>query len=306
MPVLEVQTLTKSYKSKQVIAPLSFSLQRGEILGILGPNGAGKTTLLSMLLGLLEPTSGSIKYFGVDFEKNKSNILARIGTASAYAQLPAPLTVERNLDIYGRLYGLSKKIRTEQINFLLRQLQIEHLRSQNVQHLSAGEMTRAVIIKAFLHNPELVLLDEPTASLDIEIAAKIRHFILEKQKEQVSCIITSHNMADMTELCDRILVLDKGTIVAEGTPEELVSQMRTCKVKLMAEPHNLQRLIEFAQEHRIPFILLVNEIELEVETLQVAQTLQEITKRDIIFVHLKIQEPSLEDYFLSIAERKAA
>ncbi|HAU30113.1 MAG: ABC transporter related protein [candidate division TM6 bacterium GW2011_GWF2_43_17] len=306
MPVLEVQTLTKSYKSKQVIAPLSFSLQRGEILGILGPNGAGKTTLLSMLLGLLEPTSGSIKYFGVDFEKNKSNILARIGTASAYAQLPAPLTVERNLDIYGRLYGLSKKIRTEQINFLLRQLQIEHLRSQNVQHLSAGEMTRAVIIKAFLHNPELVLLDEPTASLDIEIAAKIRHFILEKQKEQVSCIITSHNMADMTELCDRILVLDKGTIVAEGTPEELVSQMRTCKVKLMAEPHNLQRLIEFAQEHRIPFILLVNEIELEVETLQVAQTLQEITKRGIIFVHLKIQEPSLEDYFLSIAERKAA
>ncbi len=305
MPVLEVQNLTKSYLNKQIVAPVSFSLGRGEILGILGPNGAGKTTLLSMLLGLLEPTAGTIRYFGQEFEKNKSNILARIGTASAYAQLPAPLTIWRNLDIYGRLYGLSKNNRTQRIKVLLQKLEIEHLQNQNVQHLSAGEMTRAIIIKAFLHNPELVLLDEPTASLDVEIASKIRHFILEQQKEQVSCIITSHNMADMTELCDRIIVLDKGKIVTMGTPEELVSQIQTCKVQLMAEPLHLQKLVEFAQSHSLPFSLLVNEIELEVQTLEVAPILQEITKQGIAYVHLKIQEPTLEDYFLSIAERKA-
>ncbi len=306
MQILEVQKLAKNFGNKTIIPPLDFTLQKGEILGILGANGAGKTTVLSMLLGLLKPSAGTIKYFGLDFAQNQSFILGRIGNASAYTQLPAPLSIWRNLDIYARLYGLNKKERHTRITQLIEELGIDSVKNQNVQNLSAGEMTRAMLIKAFVHNPEIVLLDEPTASLDVEIATKIRAFLLQKQKEQISCIITSHNMADMTTLCDRILVMHQGKIIASGTPEQLVAEIKTSILRLMAEPAQLQKLIEFAQRHKLSHRLATHEIELDVDSKSVALILQEISQQNIRYLQVNIQEPSLEDYVLSLAERAIA
>lgn len=299
--ILRAEQLTKKYRETTVVNSVSFHVERGEILGILGANGAGKTTLLSLLLGLIQPTSGLIKYFDQDFEKNRNLVLARVGSASAYTNLAAPLTVWQNLDIYGKLYGLPKQMRHQRIQELLKTLEIEHLANHNVQYLSAGEMTRATLIKAFLHAPEIVLLDEPTASLDIDIAKKIRSFILNQQKHGVSCIITSHNMSDMTELCDRIIVLDHGTIKQSATPEELITAIKISKVLLHIPQDMLEKGIAFAQQQNVSFKLLnSNDLEITVPTNEIAPLLQEITRAQIIYTKISIQDPTLDDFFLSL------
>ncbi len=300
--ILKIEKLSKQYNSINVLTNFSCELYKGEILGILGANGAGKTTLLSILLGLVKPTQGSISYFGQNFFTHQSAILHRIGTASAYAKLASPLTIQQNLDIYGRLYGIPKLERLSRITQLLNLLEIKHLANQNVQYLSAGEMTRATLAKAFLHNPDLVLLDEPTASLDVDIATTIRQFILEKQKQGVSCIITSHNMADMAELCDRIIVLDHGVIKKIASPEELKNIITLSKIIFTATPVAQEQIIVFAQVKKYPVHLHPHEVEITVPSIEVAETLQQITHAHIPYQRVSIKEPTLDDFFISLAQ----
>lgn len=302
MLLLEVKNLSKSYGNKRIIDRCSLELKKGEILGILGHNGAGKTTFLSMLIGLLKPSCGTIYYFGKNLQTHQSEILTQIGVASAYTELPATLTVWQNLDIFGRLYGLTAKERTERINTLLELLEIQQLRSQRTQYLSAGEMTRVIIAKAFLHQPKIVLLDEPTASLDVEISNKIRKFILQQQKKGTSFIITSHNMIDMTELCDKIAVLRKGKIVAEGTPQELTQLITINKLFLFSSAQELQKIVEFCQKNKLPFTLHINEIEIKIPTNKTADIIQKLTVEKIYYSNISIKEPTLEDFFLSLTE----
>ena len=232
MPVLKVDQLTKTFVSglwpfqKQQIHTavnnISFQLKKGEILGFLGPNGAGKTTTIQMLLGTLTPSSGAITYFGVDFAKQRVLALKKIGYASGYDRLPARLTVIENLDIVGRIYNISEPQCKQQIEKLLHSFGIWDLRSRQTGTLSAGQATRVMLAKAFIANPEIVLLDEPTASLDPDVAHEVRQFILKQRQElQTAVLITSHNMDEVTELCDRVLVLKNGTIIADNTPELL-------------------------------------------------------------------------------------
>lgn len=222
-PVVQVEHLRKEFGKTIAVADVSFAVQKGEIVGLLGANGAGKTTAIQTLLGLIRPTSGKITIFGMDFEKHRIEILQRANFCSAYTALPSNLKVWENLLIFSKIYGVKNyKQKTEQ---LLQLFEIAHLRKSITGHLSSGESTRVNLCKALLNDPELLMLDEPTVSLDPDMADKVRKLLRRIQSErQISMIYTSHNMRDVQEVCDRVLFMHKGKIIAHGTPQQVMDQ----------------------------------------------------------------------------------
>jgi len=219
-PILEAIDLTREFDGVIALNKFSFQLKRGEVLGMLGANGAGKTTAMNMLLGLTTPTSGSIKAFGMDLATHRIEILRRANFSSAYTSLPGNLLVWQNLTVFARIYGV--KNAKQKIADLLELFEISDLRKRVTGQLSAGESTRLNLCKALLNDPELLLLDEPTASLDPDIADKVRKTIRRVQAErQISILYTSHNMKDIEEVCDRVMFLHKGKVVTEGTPADV-------------------------------------------------------------------------------------
>jgi ABC-2 type transport system ATP-binding protein len=224
--VLRVLQLTKAFNEVVAVDRLSFSISRGEIVGILGANGAGKTTTLQMILGLIRPTSGRIEIFGKELEQHRIEILRRMNFSSVGVNLPMNLRVSQNLWVFAKLYGVKDAWR--RIDALLNLLSIEHLRDAITGRLSSGEVSRVNLCKALLNRPELLLLDEPTASLDPDIADKVRKILRRVQQEEgVAVLYTSHNMRDIEEICDRVLFLHNGRLMAEGTPAQMVEQFRT-------------------------------------------------------------------------------
>lgn len=206
-----------------VLDKFSFQLKRGEVLGLLGANGAGKTTAMNMLLGLTTPSSGSIQVFGLDLVKHRIPALRRMNFSSAYTALPGNLYVWQNLTVFARIYGVPNP--KKKIDELLELFEIADLRKRVTGQLSAGESTRLNLCKALLNDPDLLLLDEPTASLDPDIADKVRKTIRRVQAERgISILYTSHNMKDIEEVCDRVIFLHKGKVVAEGTAAEIVAR----------------------------------------------------------------------------------
>jgi ABC-2 type transport system ATP-binding protein len=201
----------------------SFKLHRGEILGLLGANGAGKTTAMNCLLGLTLPTSGDLFAFGKPLQKHRIEILKKTNFSSAYVALPGNLKVWQNLTVFAQIYGVKNP--KQKINDLLEMLEVSHLRDRVTGQLSAGESTRVNLCKAFLNDPELLMLDEPTASLDPDIADKVRKVVRKVQSDRdIGILYTSHNMRDIEEVCDRVIFLHKGKIVAEGTPDQIVQK----------------------------------------------------------------------------------
>jgi ABC-2 type transport system ATP-binding protein len=230
--VLHVRELSKTFNEVVAVDRLSFSIERGEIVGILGANGAGKTTTLQMILGLIRPTSGRIEIFGQDHEQHRIEILRRMNFASVGVNLPMNLPVSQNLWIFAKLYGVKDAWR--RIDGLLNLLEINHLRDAITGGLSSGEISRLNLCKALLNRPELLLLDEPTASLDPDIADKVRKMLRRVQQEDgVAMLYTSHNMRDIEEVCDRLLFLHNGRLMTEGTPAHVIEQFRT---------HNLEEV----------------------------------------------------------------
>jgi ABC-2 type transport system ATP-binding protein len=222
-PVLEVHSLTKRFGDFTAVNGISFALQPGEILGVLGPNGAGKTTTMHMLLGLITPTSGTISMFGMDLETHREDILQRVNFSSTYMSMPQSLTVEENLWVVARLYGLPDVQR--KIDDIVKKLEMREFRHKVTRKLSSGQMTRLTLAKAFLTEPKILFLDEPTASLDPDIAHKIRALLKDEQRASgLSVLYTSHNMREMEEMSDRIIFLQKGNLVAEGTAAQIVSR----------------------------------------------------------------------------------
>ncbi|MDD4932317.1 MAG: ABC transporter ATP-binding protein [Methylacidiphilaceae bacterium] len=224
--VVVAEELRKEFsRDRPVVSGLSFVLRRGEALGLLGPNGAGKTTVVHLLLGLTTPTSGRIAIFGLPMPKNRITVLGRVNFASAYALLPSNLTVRQNLTVFGRLYEVPRL--PEKIARLLAELEIAHLIDQVAGKLSAGEAARLNLCKALLNDPELLLLDEPTAGLDPDIADKVRRLLRRLQAERgIAMLYTSHNMRDIETVCDRVLFLRRGRLLAEGSPEEILRSFR--------------------------------------------------------------------------------
>jgi ABC-2 type transport system ATP-binding protein len=224
--VLRVLELTKAFNDVVAVDRLSFGIARGEIVGILGANGAGKTTTLQMILGLIRPTSGRIEIFGQDLEQHRIEILSRMNFSSVGVNLPMNLRVSQNLWIFAKLYGVKEA--WKRIDALLNLLAIDHLRDAITGRLSSGEVSRVNLCKALLNHPRLLLLDEPTASLDPDIADKVRKILRRvQQEEEVAMLYTSHNMRDIEEICDRVLFLHNGHLMAEGTPAQMVERFRT-------------------------------------------------------------------------------
>jgi ABC-2 type transport system ATP-binding protein len=218
--VLTVESLTKYYGATAAVDGISFEVARNEIVGLLGPNGAGKTTTINMVLGVLEPTSGSIRVEGIDVALNRSKALECTNFAAVYAPLPGNLTVYQNLRVFGMIYSV--KDLSNRIQQLLREFELERFRDVKAGVLSSGEQTRLCLAKAMLNEPHLLLLDEPTASLDPataqDIRLKIRKFVYQRN---CGVLWTSHNMYEVEDVCDRVLLLSRGRILLEGDPKAL-------------------------------------------------------------------------------------
>jgi ABC-2 type transport system ATP-binding protein len=218
--VLSVQELRKQYGATVAVDGISFEVGRNEIVGLLGPNGAGKTTTINMILGVLEPSSGTIHIEGLDLAKQRTQALSCTNFAAVYAPLPGNLTVRQNLRVFGLLYGV--KGLSERIQALLEEFDLERFRDVKCGVLSSGEQTRVALAKAMLNSPRLLLLDEPTASLDPSTARDIRSRVREFSARGISGVLwTSHNMHEVEEVCDRVLFVSRGKILLEGDPKTL-------------------------------------------------------------------------------------
>lgn len=222
MSVLEVKDLKKNFRGIEAVRGISFSVQKGEIVGLLGPNGAGKTTTISMILGILEPSDGTIHIGPFDVHKDRTNALKITNFAAVYAQLPGNLTVYENLNVFGRIYEVENlPARIEHVIKEMDLVKFEHTKSGV---LSSGEQTRVTLAKAMLNHPQLLLLDEPTASLDPSSAQLVRRKIISYAKDGGAVLWTSHNMHEVTDVCDRVLFVSHGKILLEGDPKMLPTQ----------------------------------------------------------------------------------
>ncbi len=222
-PLLEIEAIEKRFDDFVAVDSVSLNVAAGETVGLLGVNGAGKTTLMNMILGLITPTSGSIRAFGLDLATHRIPILEKTNFCTTYATLPGNIKVRHNLEIFARLYSVPNP--KEKVVELLELLEITRLSEKITGQLSAGESTRVNLAKALLNDPQLLLLDEPTASLDPDIADKVRKLVRRIQKERHPAILyTSHNMRDIHEVCDRVLFLHEGKILASGTADEITAQ----------------------------------------------------------------------------------
>ncbi len=220
---LSVQNLAKSYGNLRAVAGISFDVRRNEIVGLLGPNGAGKTTAINMILGILEPDEGAIRIEGLDLNSRRSQAIAQTNFAAVYAPLPGNLTVFQNLRIFGMLYGVTDL--SARIEDLLTQFDLKTFRDKKCGVLSSGEQTRVGLAKAMLNRPQLLLLDEPTTSLDPATARDIRVKIRELATRETGGVLwTSHNMYEVEEVCDRVLFLSHGRILLEGDPKTLPAE----------------------------------------------------------------------------------
>ncbi len=220
---IEVINLNKNFHSKRAVKDVNFKINENEIIGLLGPNGCGKTTTIGMILGLLKPTSGQILINGKDIEKNKISLLNNMNFISPYIELTKKLKVKQNLIVYGKLYNI--KNLDERIDYLSKKLRLSELLHKVTGELSSGQKNRVSLAKALINDPSVLLLDEPTASLDPETGDFIRTFLENYKKEKkISVLLASHNMSEVKRLCDSVLMMKDGEIIDSGTPENLIQK----------------------------------------------------------------------------------
>lgn len=300
MSILEVKNLKKTFKKSEIIKGLNFDLQEGEILGILGPNGAGKTTTLQMLLGILTPSGGEIKVFGKDLATHKSDILESMNFSSTYTDLPWRLTVRENLTWSAWLYDIDdRKKRLEKIKNIFR---LEKLWKQPFSSLSAGQRTRVNLARSMVNFPRVLLLDEPTASLDPEVAAYMREFFAQQRtKFNTSIILTSHNMAEVEELCDRVIILKEGLIVGNDTPANLAKKLEFSHLRLRVTK-NASELDKLIKLRKLQSVCEGKQYTITIKETLLPLFLYEITKKNISYTEISIDKPNLEDYFMKIAK----
>tara|TARA_B110000196_G_scaffold274438_1_gene251375 strand:+ start:240 stop:974 length:735 start_codon:yes stop_codon:yes gene_type:complete len=220
---IEVINLSKSYKLKKVVKNISFKINENEIVGLLGPNGCGKTTTIAMILGLLKPSSGQVIINGMDIENHRISLLHKMNFISPYIELPKKLTVKQNLIVYGKLYSVQNL--NERIDFLSNKLRLDEFLNSVTGELSSGQKNRVSLAKALINDPTVLLLDEPTASLDPETGHFIRTFLENYKKEKkISVLLASHNMSEVKRLCNSVLMMKDGVIIDKGSPEQLIKK----------------------------------------------------------------------------------
>ena len=222
-PVIEINNLTKQFNNTLAVKNISFKVDKGKIIGLLGPNGCGKTTTIGMMLGLIKPSSGSVIISGQNIEYNRTRLLEKMNFISPYVELPKKLTVEENLKVYGRLYGVKNLI--DKISYLMEKLNLIDFKSRKTGELSSGQKNRVSLAKALINDPEILLLDEPTASLDPDVGDYIRGFIENYASNQGETILlASHNMNEVERLCHEVLMMKDGKIIDKGKCSDLVNK----------------------------------------------------------------------------------
>lgn len=298
--ILDVKELTKDYGSYRAVDHVSFSIKEGEIVGLLGPNGAGKTTTIQMLLGLTYPTSGEISYFGKAFQNNREYILSRINFASAYSHVQGRSTVWQNMRIYAGLYGIANP--EKRIEELLKLLEVEEFKDHLFWKLSSGQKTRVVLAKALLNEPRLILMDEPTASLDPEIANKVIELVQDLQrKEKVSILYTSHNMEEVERLCDRVIFLYHGKILAEDTPLGLTKRAGDSELTITFDGDK-KPVEAYLKRKKYAFDFLRSQVvSIFISEKELPKVLFGLSSEGVWLTNIEIDRPDLEDVFLSIA-----
>ena len=220
---LELINLSKTYDTKEAVKNISFKLAKNEIVGILGPNGCGKTTTIGMILGLLKPSAGKILINGIEIENKRVELLENLNFISPYIELPKKLTVKQNLEVYGRLYDV-KNLKSK-IQYLEDKLRLGKIINNITGELSSGQKNRVSLAKSIINDPSVLLLDEPTASLDPETGDFVRSFLEDYQKEKAaSILLASHNMSEVERLCDRVIMMKKGKIIDSGTCKNLIQK----------------------------------------------------------------------------------
>ena len=218
---LKVSELSKDYDGKNAVKDVSFELNQNEIIGVLGPNGCGKTTTIGMILGLLKPSKGKVLINGIEIEKQRVSVLNNLNFISPYIELPKKLTVKQNLEIYGRLYDV-KNLKSK-IEYISEKLRLNEIINKITGELSSGQKNRVSLAKSIINDPIVLLLDEPTASLDPETGDFVRTFLENYQKERkTSILLASHNMSEVERLCSFVLMMNKGSIIDKGKPDELI------------------------------------------------------------------------------------
>ena len=221
--LVSVNNLSKNFSSFEAVKEISFSINESEILGLLGPNGCGKTTTIGMMLGLLKPTSGEVIINGLNVEKNRINLLKKMNFISPYIELPKNLTVKENLMVYGKLYSVNNI--NNRIDYLTETLRLSEFINKKTGELSSGQKNRVSLAKAVVNDPDILLLDEPTASLDPETGDFVRSFIEKISSEKkMSILLASHNMNEVKRLCKSILMMKDGKIIDRGTPSEIINK----------------------------------------------------------------------------------
>jgi ABC-2 type transport system ATP-binding protein len=299
-PVLQVEGLIKTYGTFCAVNEISFSVPRGAVIGLLGPNGAGKTTTIQVLLGVTLSNGGTIRYFGMDFARHRQACLQRINFASSFNNLQGRISVFENLLVYADLYSVGNA--KQKIRELAEMLEITDLLYKKYWDLSQGQQTRANIVKALLNDPELLLFDEPTASLDPDIADKLLSLIEQlRLQRKLSILYTSHDMAEVTRICDEVIFLDRGKIVAHDTPEGLTRTIDYAHliVEFQGERENVEKVIQrfspeysFTDEHYISA---------KVDRDNLPKVIFNLSQAGVWLKDISIKKPTLDDVFMHIA-----
>jgi len=222
---IEIKNLTKQYNNILAVKNINFTINKGSIVGLLGPNGCGKTTTIGMMLGLIKPSSGTVFINGqnIENENNRTKILEKVNFISPYVELPKKLTVEENLKVYGRMYGVNNL--QEKISDLMKQLNLLEFKKRKTGELSSGQKNRVSLAKALINDPEILLLDEPTASLDPDVGDYIRTYIEGfASKKDTTILLASHNMNEVERLCNEVMMMKNGKIIDKGTCSSLINK----------------------------------------------------------------------------------
>lgn len=299
-PVVEVRGLSKVFTplfSSPITAVDNFScsIRKGEIVGLLGVNGAGKTTLLQMLLGTLLPSAGAISYFGKNLKQHRTEILERIGFAASYSNLPWGMKVWETLHFCAYLYSIQN--RKSAVLNVVRLFDIETLLEKRINQLSSGQLARVSLAKAFLNQPELLFLDEPTNYLDPQAAKMIHNHILNLQKKNdLTVLLASHNMQEVFELCDKIILMHKGKKILVGKPAKIIAQYfnhRIIFTKVSSDPENTARLKALG----LHFVLKNKQAIVELPEKNIGLAVKKITRTGLEYENIVITKPSLEAVF---------
>jgi len=299
-----VENLVKNFNGFRAVDGVSFAIPKRRIVGLLGPNGAGKTTTIHMLLGITTPTAGRITYFGQDFRAHRQVSLQRINFASSYNTLQGRITVWQNLVVFGHLYSIRRP--DETIRKWAEYFEVTPLLHRRYWDLSTGQRTRVNLIKALLNDPELILMDEPTAALDPDIADKTLSLIEEiRRTAGVSILYTSHRMAEVTRICDEVIFLDHGRIFAQDTPLGLTKRIRSARLRLTVEADRdtvaaflaeRAQTFRFSQDHTVV---------IDTTEDRIPELIFGLSERGVWITDIDVEKPTLEDVFLKIARGDA-